>query len=96
MLKSHPFLTHAREAYEIAKKSFYPLLGGKIRSDDNNRGKIIYALLACKMGEHEHAYAVMGESRDSRPNYLRVNLTLKIFAELERYEEALAYILHAK
>ena len=56
-----------REAYETAKKSFYPLIEqGIVRKDGNSRTNIIYAHFACKMGEHEHARAVVGEPRDFR------------------------------
>ena len=43
------------------------------------------------MGEHEHAHAVIGDP--TRPSTLIVNLTLKILTELERHEDALAYLL---
>ena len=83
-------MTNSREAYEIAKKSSICDIKDK-KPDKNSRTKSIYALFACKMGEHEHAHAVMGNP--TRPNTLMVNLTLKILTELELHEDALAYIL---
>ena len=98
MQKSHPIFTHAREAYEIAKKSVGPILPGGnssgnigFKKDKNTRTKSIYAVFACKMGEHGHAYDIIGAS--TRPNSQAINLTAKILTDLERHEEALYYIL---
>ena len=79
-------MTNSREAYEIASS-----ISDTFRNDKNSRAQNLYALFACKMGEHEHAHAVMGNP--TRPNTLMVNLTLKILTELELHEDALAYIL---
>ena len=81
-----------REAYEIAKKNYFPLVGGEIRSNSEHRSKFIYALFASAMGDHDHAYSFIkfGDDNSKPSHYLRRNLELKILTDLERFEDALS------
>ena len=81
-----------REAFELAKRNFSEMVN---RNEEilisQGRALFLYALLACKMGELEHAYDILNHPQ-GRPHYLRLNMKLKILVELGHFEDALLLI----